>query len=574
MSIIKQGEDLSVNEREFILAALKDTDYRADGRTTRDTRPLRMTYARAEGQASAEIQLGKTRVLTVVTGEINPPYPDRPTEGFLNLNVEYSPMATLGIDNARSSPTLVEVDRVIERCLRQSRAMDTEALCVIAGHKVWSLRCDVRILDDCGNVVDAACLATVAALLHFRLPEVTVLTGSGGSGGGSGGNDEAGAGDNPAGASVIVHHSFEKEPSALPIHHVPICVSFGLFHESPVIAAVDPTHREEAVMGGRLTYSINVHKELCALQKIGGVPLAPTDLLRWAEVATAQVGEWHALLQTSLEAADKRAKEERLRCVRGTASVDVAAPAAAPAVPEPPAPPPALPAGIAHLDFAELHVPIKVRQESEKPPVNLEEEARNLGLLEQAAKEAERYRVAQAPVAQKESNQKKEAQAAAAAAVTSMEVEEEEEEAAQPPPPATKETSSSPSPSKKAKRGGDRVRDTGKTTKKKAATSSDEDEEEEAAVLTSEFAAGNGEADEAAAEASQKKKPTRASKATASSSLAARRAKVTLEGNEEEDEEGGNDDLMAAVKKPRVSKSSSEKNGAKGGGRTTRSSKK
>ena len=48
------------------------------------------------GQASAEIQLGQTRVLTVVTSEITPPYPDRPTEGFLNINVEYSPMATPG----------------------------------------------------------------------------------------------------------------------------------------------------------------------------------------------------------------------------------------------------------------------------------------------------------------------------------------------------------------------------------------------------------------------------------------------------------------------------------------------
>ena len=88
----------------------------------------------------------------------------------------------------------------------------------------------------------------VAALLHFRLPEVSVVTqqqpqaqpqasnpegeggnasnassGSGGGGGSSGGGK--------SGEVVVVHHSFEKEPSALPVHHVPICVSFGLFHE-------------------------------------------------------------------------------------------------------------------------------------------------------------------------------------------------------------------------------------------------------------------------------------------------------------------------------------------------------
>ena len=567
---------MSLNERAFILTALKDADYRADGRTPRDTRPLRVTYARAEGQASAEIQLGKTRVLTVVTSELTPPYPDRPTEGFLNLNVEYSPMASLGIDTARNNPTLVEVDRVIERCLRQSRALDTEALCVIAGHKVWSLRCDVRILDNCGNVVDAACLATVAALLHFRLPEVTVLTG-----------DTNSSSNKPGeGASVIVHHSFEKEPSALPIHHVPICVTFGLFSESPVLAAVDPTHREEAVMGGRLTYSINVHKELCALQKIGGLPLAPASLVEWAELATVKVSEWHALLQTSLKAADKQAKEERLKCVRGTASVDVLPVVAAAAAGggEGGGEGGPMPVGIDHLDFAELHVPIKVREGSEKPPVTLEEEARSLNLLEQAAREAERYR--------EEQEEEKAAAvvaavvvAAAAAAVvgggrSGMEVEEEEEEGGGVDGGKKKGGGKSPSPTGKTKRGGDRggavaaaaaaaaaaekkkrEKKQGKKKEEDSEDDSEEEEEEVAVVMMSEFAEG----DETAASKGAGGAAAAATKG--SGSLASRRAKVTLEGVDNGDEEDGEgSDLRAAVKKPRVSSSGGGKAGAGSGG--------
>ena len=105
MSVVKAGEDLSLNEKvrgwvdrsinraplpvvcerachvappppyppplhtnhstpppqEFILQALRLSDCRADGRTARDTRPLRVTYARGEAQASAEVQLGRTR---------------------------------------------------------------------------------------------------------------------------------------------------------------------------------------------------------------------------------------------------------------------------------------------------------------------------------------------------------------------------------------------------------------------------------------------------------------------------------------------------------------------------------
>lgn len=50
----------------------------------------------------------------------------------------------------------------------------------------------------------------VAALQHFRLAEVTVTDQS----------------------TVVLHHSFEKEPVPLPIHHVPICISFALFEQA------------------------------------------------------------------------------------------------------------------------------------------------------------------------------------------------------------------------------------------------------------------------------------------------------------------------------------------------------
>lgn len=59
----------SNNDHEFILRSLR-SGRRVDGRKLGDMRALRMVFARAEGQASAEIQLGRTRVLAVVTGEV------------------------------------------------------------------------------------------------------------------------------------------------------------------------------------------------------------------------------------------------------------------------------------------------------------------------------------------------------------------------------------------------------------------------------------------------------------------------------------------------------------------------
>ncbi len=96
----------------------------------------------------------------------------------------------------RTSHFAVEAQKIIERGLRESNAIDTESLCIVAGEKVgllflllllyhilipfflsskvWSVRCDVHVMDDWGNVVDCAALATICALLHFRRPEVTI----------------------------------------------------------------------------------------------------------------------------------------------------------------------------------------------------------------------------------------------------------------------------------------------------------------------------------------------------------------------------------------------------------------
>ena len=44
--------------------------------------------------SGATVALGETRVMAVVTAELEAPYPDRPNEGSIRFNVEFSPMAS------------------------------------------------------------------------------------------------------------------------------------------------------------------------------------------------------------------------------------------------------------------------------------------------------------------------------------------------------------------------------------------------------------------------------------------------------------------------------------------------
>lgn len=64
--------------------------------------------------------------------------------------------------------------RLVEKSFREGRAIDLEALCVLAGKKVWSLRVDVHVIDHDGNVSDAASLAALGAMSIFRYPIVEI----------------------------------------------------------------------------------------------------------------------------------------------------------------------------------------------------------------------------------------------------------------------------------------------------------------------------------------------------------------------------------------------------------------
>jgi exosome complex component RRP45 len=117
--------------------------------------------------------------------------------------------------------TAIELGRVLERGLRESRAIDTEALCIIAGEKVWSVRCDIHIVDYGGNLLDCATIATITALLHFRRPFTTVI----------GNSLTLVRNVQLIPANYVKHTAEDKQPVPLSIHHIPVSISFAIFEE-------------------------------------------------------------------------------------------------------------------------------------------------------------------------------------------------------------------------------------------------------------------------------------------------------------------------------------------------------
>ncbi|KFQ99654.1 Exosome complex component RRP45, partial [Opisthocomus hoazin] len=256
---------------------------RLDGRQCYDYRNVRVSFGADYG--CCVVELGKTRVLAQVSCELVPPKPNRPTEGILFFNLELSPMAAPGFEPGRQSELLVKLNRLIERCLRDSKCIDTESLCVVAGEKVWQIRLDLHLLNHDGNIIDAASIAGIVALCHFRRPDVSVQ-----------------------GEEVTVYTPEERDPVPLSIHHMPICVSFAFFQQGTYLL-VDPSEREERVMDGLLVIAMNKHREICTIQSSGGIMLVKDQVLRCSKITAVKVAEITELIQKALENDQKARKE-------------------------------------------------------------------------------------------------------------------------------------------------------------------------------------------------------------------------------------------------------------------------
>jgi exosome complex component RRP45 len=144
---------ISNNEEKFILDCSNE-EIRIDGREIYDYRNINIKFGKNYGQV--EVRLGKTKVLSNVSCEIVEPYKGKPTDGFILFNVDLSPMGGSEFENNTQTVESIEISRIIDRSLRGSKAIDTEALCIVNGKKVWSLRIDLQVIDNDGNILDAA----------------------------------------------------------------------------------------------------------------------------------------------------------------------------------------------------------------------------------------------------------------------------------------------------------------------------------------------------------------------------------------------------------------------------------
>nr|GEX23060.1 exosome complex component RRP45A-like isoform X1 [Tanacetum cinerariifolium] len=81
----------------------------------------------------------------------------------------------------------------------------------------------------------------------------------------------------------------EREPLPLIIHHLPVAVTFGFIGDENIVV-IDPTHYEEAVMGGSMTATLNTNGDVCAIQKAGGAGVLQSSIMQCLRIASVKAG--------------------------------------------------------------------------------------------------------------------------------------------------------------------------------------------------------------------------------------------------------------------------------------------
>ena len=223
-------------KRDYIINMI-EAGSRADGRAFDEMRALEVTkgFVADKAPGSAMARLGDTVVLAGVSMDVGEPYPDSPTSGVMTTSTELRPMASPNFELGPPREDSIELSRVVDRGIRESGAIDVEKL-FIEEEKVWMVFIDLHILDNHGNLLDAASLAAVSALLDARMPKYE--------------------------DGKVVRGEWAGK---LPITCTPISLTFAKVKNKILL---DPTVDEEYAMDARLT--IATTDNVNAMQK-GGV---------------------------------------------------------------------------------------------------------------------------------------------------------------------------------------------------------------------------------------------------------------------------------------------------------------
>ena len=261
------------------ISELLKYDKRLDGRGLMDFRKIKIeTGMIGTAAGSALVSLGNTKVMTGIKVETGTPFTDKPKSGVLTTNVELTPLASPNFEAGPPREKAIEMARVVDRGIREAKAIDLSKLCIDPGKLVFIVYVDIYVLNHDGNLFDAFALSAISALLNAKMKKYTVKK-----------NGEL---------------KYGKGYIKLPVQNYPVEISIGKIDDKMI---VDPSLEEEAVVDGLITIAIGKKGEICAMQKRKTGVFSVEDILLAITIAQKKAEEIRENILGELIAKNKKA---------------------------------------------------------------------------------------------------------------------------------------------------------------------------------------------------------------------------------------------------------------------------
>ena len=252
--------------REHIIK-LFEADTRLDGRKLDEYRKVSLDVNVTDtAEGSARVKIGQTEVIAGVKVEVMEPYPDQLDQGSIMVGAELLPLSSPDFELGPPGKQAIELARLVDRGIRESKSLDFKKLCIKEGGKVWMIILDIVTINDAGNLFDAAALAGIAAMKNMTFPEYK--------------DDKI---------------DYKKKTNKkLDIKGIPLSVTVSKIADKFI---VDADSEEEQAVDARLTVATIDDGTLCALQKGGDYPLSQEDVSKMVDIGIEKGKELRKLVK-------------------------------------------------------------------------------------------------------------------------------------------------------------------------------------------------------------------------------------------------------------------------------------
>lgn len=273
--------------RKNVLESLNKNE-RLDGRGLFDIRPIETRFkVSINSEGSVSVKLGKSEVVAGIKMNTSTPYPDHEKEGTMTTGMDLLPLSSPNFEYGAPTIEAVEIARVIDRGIRESRFIDFEKLCIKENEKVWGINIDLATINDDGNLIDAGALAAVLAMLVAKMPVY---------------DEEAGR---------IKSGEFTDKSLPLNLENMPLTMTFFKLGDK---IFVDPTREEEGATDGRITIEVSKpgkEEMINAMQKGGECTFSQEEIDLMLEESKKIFKKLNAFVKEEVDKFNKAEKKNK-----------------------------------------------------------------------------------------------------------------------------------------------------------------------------------------------------------------------------------------------------------------------